>query len=69
MTNEQEELIDDMIFDCATDAGFGVGFGSDGYSFFVGREVEVDVTEQLYAFTALMVVKLKLYKEPKTNPQ
>jgi hypothetical protein len=65
MTNEEEELIDDMIFDCATDAGFG----SDGYSFFVGRDVEVDVTEQLYAFTALMVVKLKLYKEPKTNPQ
>lgn len=65
MTNEQEELIDDMIFDCATDAGFA----SDGYSFFVGRDVEVDVTEQLYAFTALMVVKLKLYKEPKTNPQ
>jgi hypothetical protein len=65
MTNEQEELIDDMIFDCATDAGFW----SDGYSFFSGTHAEVDVTEQLYVFTALMVEKLKLYKEPKTNPQ
>lgn len=50
-------FVEELIFDCATDAGFG----SDGNGFFVE---DIDVTEKLLRFTALMVGKLNLHRNP-----
>ena len=69
--NEQEindanlEFVENLIFDCA----FQAGFSTDGDNYFAGPHGEVDVTEELFEFTVLMAGKMRLMLSPKTNPQ
>ena len=63
--NAQIEFVENLIFDCAVDAGFR----TDGENYFAGRHGEVDVTEELFQFTALMAEKMKLLLAPNTKAQ
>ena len=71
MNNKQEpedadlEFVENLIFDCAVDAGFR----TDGENYFAGRHGEVDVTEELFQFTVLMAEKMKLLLAPNTKAQ
>ena len=59
------EFIENLIFDCAVDSGFF----SDGNNYFAGHSGEVDVTEELFNFTVLMVEKMNLLLSPNTKAQ
>ena len=71
MNNEQEpedadlEFVENLIFDCAVDAGFR----TDGENYFAGQSGEVDITEQLFQFTALIAEKIELLYAPNTKAQ
>ena len=71
MNNEQElndaqiEFVENLIFDCAVNAGFS----TDGNNYFAGGHGEVDITEELYKFTALMAEKMNLLFSPSTKAQ
>ena len=65
ITDANFEFVENLIFDCAVDSGFG----TDGDNYFAGRHGEVDITEELYKFTALMAEKMKLLLSPNTNAQ
>lgn len=59
------EFVENLIFDCAFDAGFS----TDGDSYFAGPHGEVDVTEELFEFTVLMAEKMRLLLSPNTKTQ
>jgi len=64
--NERDlEFVENLIFDCAFDAGFK----TDGENFFAGPHGEIDVTEELFNFTALMAEKMRLMLSPNTTTQ
>ena len=70
--NDEEELsdakiefVENLIFDCAVDAGFF----TDGNEYFAGDHGEVNVTEELFKFTALMAEKMQLFLSPNTKAQ
>jgi hypothetical protein len=65
MTNAQIEFVEELIFDCALDAGFK----TDGENYFAGRHGEVDITEELFKFTAEMAEKMQLLRLPNTKAQ
>ncbi len=71
MNDEQElndtqiEFVENLIFDCAVDAGFF----TDGDNYFAGHSSEVNVTEELFKFTALMAEKMQLLLSPNTKAQ
>lgn len=63
--NAQIEFVENLIFDCATDAGFF----TDGENYFAGQSGEVDITEELFQFTALIAEKMELLLAPNTKAQ
>ena len=63
--NAQIEFVENLIFDCAIDAGFF----TDGENYFAGQSSEVDITEQLFQFTALIAEKIELLYAPNTKAQ
>ena len=65
MTEAQIEFVENLIFECALDAGFR----TDGDNYFAGLHGEVDVTEELFKFTALMAEKMQLLLSPNTKAQ
>ena len=65
MTEAQVEFVENLIFECALDAGFR----TDGDNYFAGLHGEVDVTEELFKFTALMAEKMQLLLSPNTKAQ
>jgi hypothetical protein len=65
LTDADYEFVDNLIFECATDAGF-VTDGERFYSEIHGYE---DITEKLNEFAALLARKVKLLVAPNTPPQ
>ena len=65
MTEAQIEFVENLIFECALDAGFR----TDGDNYFAGLHGEVDVTEELFKFTALIAEKMQLLLSPNTKAQ
>ena len=65
MTEAQVEFVENLIFECALDAGFR----TDGDNYFAGLHGEVDVTEELFKFTALIAEKMQLLLSPNTKAQ
>jgi hypothetical protein len=65
ITDSELEFVENLIFDCAVDAGFS----TDGDNYFAGRHGEVDVTKELFEFTALIAGKMKLLLSPNTKAQ
>ena len=65
LTDADYEFIDNLIFDCATDAGFA----TDGERFYSEIHGHTDITKQLYEFSALLARKVKLLIAPNTTPQ
>ena len=63
--NAQIGFVENLIFDCAID----VGFFTDGDNYFAGQSSEVDITEQLFQFTALIAEKIELLYAPNTKAQ
>ena len=65
LTDADYEFIDNLIFDCATDAGFS----TDGERFYSDIHGETDITEELNEFAALLARKMKLLLAPNTPQQ
>jgi hypothetical protein len=65
LTDADYEFIDNLIFDCATDAGFA----TDGERFYSDIHGETDITEELNEFAALLARKMKLLLAPNTPQQ
>lgn len=61
----QIEFVENLIFDCAVDAGFF----TDGENYFAGQSGEVDITEELLQFTSLIAEKMELLFSPNTKAQ
>jgi hypothetical protein len=65
ITDDEFKFVENLIFDCAVNAGFS----TDGNNYFAGSHGEVDITEELYKFTALMAEKMNLLFSPSTKAQ
>ena len=65
LTDADYEFIDNLIFDCATDAGFA----TDGERFYSEIHGHTDITKELYEFSALLARKIKLLIAPSTPQQ
>ena len=65
LTDADYEFIDNLIFDCATDAGFT----TDGERFYSEIHGHTDITEELNMFAALLARKIKLLIAPNTPQQ
>lgn len=65
MTDAQKDYLSEIIYECATEAGFAVSVNADGEAVYLADiHGQYDVTEQVYGLAIMLIEKLFVLSAP-----